>query len=354
MDSSAAAALLKEDGYEVVGCFMRLGSEDPDEIADGYDNLHAQPCSTDKQPRKHKQGCCSVNDAPDARLVAATNAGDAEAFGLLYDRWFDRVHDLARRITRDDEAAADVAQDAFVTAWNRLDGLRDPDAFGGWLLRITRNRALDRVRSAGRVQLEEQGDVSGRVDDAAAADRMVDLDAPEAVAEDRELQALVLEAAEALGERDATALHLQLRHGLTPAEVGDVLGMNRNAANQLVYRVRDRLGDAVRGRVLWRDGRPRCERLRRELDDKGITTFDRQAVRVSNRHAQQCDECEERRRLRLAPAALFRAVPVAVAPVSIKQHAAQALAEQGVPMVGSVHGTGPGGGPAAERSWARR
>ncbi|MEM9348407.1 MAG: tRNA 2-thiouridine(34) synthase MnmA [Planctomycetota bacterium] len=73
VDSSAAAALLKEDGYEVVGCFMRLGSEDPEEIADGYDNLHEQACDPAKPQavKKHKQGCCSVNDAADARLVAA-------------------------------------------------------------------------------------------------------------------------------------------------------------------------------------------------------------------------------------------------------------------------------------------
>ncbi len=74
VDSSAAAALLKQDGYEVVGCFMRLGSPDEAEVADGYDNLH-NACDTDpgqSSTRSHKQGCCSVNDAADARLVAAT------------------------------------------------------------------------------------------------------------------------------------------------------------------------------------------------------------------------------------------------------------------------------------------
>jgi len=69
VDSSAAAALLKEDGYEVVGCFMRLGSEEEPE----YDNLRVAECKIDPaRPRAHKQGCCSVNDAADARLVAAT------------------------------------------------------------------------------------------------------------------------------------------------------------------------------------------------------------------------------------------------------------------------------------------
>jgi len=66
VDSSVAAALLQEDGYEVVGCFMRLGSED---------GIESGECSAElgsaKPQAAHKQGCCSVNDSADARLVAA-------------------------------------------------------------------------------------------------------------------------------------------------------------------------------------------------------------------------------------------------------------------------------------------
>lgn len=91
VDSSAAAALLKEDGYEVVGCFMRLGSEDPDEIADGYDNLAAQSCDPAKTQRKHKQGCCSVNDAADARLVAAVL--DIPFYVVNFRKDFGRIMD---------------------------------------------------------------------------------------------------------------------------------------------------------------------------------------------------------------------------------------------------------------------
>ncbi len=74
VDSSVAAALLKDDGYEVVGCFMRLGSDDNFEAEQlGYDNLSVQKLKRDcDKPKNHKQGCCSVNDAADARLVAAT------------------------------------------------------------------------------------------------------------------------------------------------------------------------------------------------------------------------------------------------------------------------------------------
>jgi tRNA-uridine 2-sulfurtransferase len=66
VDSSIAAALLLREGYEVVGCFMRLGS--PGESLEEL--IPAEQACT--RPLKiGKQGCCSINDAADARLVAA-------------------------------------------------------------------------------------------------------------------------------------------------------------------------------------------------------------------------------------------------------------------------------------------
>ncbi|MEM0982961.1 MAG: tRNA 2-thiouridine(34) synthase MnmA [Planctomycetota bacterium] len=70
VDSSAAAAMLIERGWEVVGCFMRLGS--PGETLDELQPFDTAGVSCD--PAKVKighQGCCSINDAADARLVAA-------------------------------------------------------------------------------------------------------------------------------------------------------------------------------------------------------------------------------------------------------------------------------------------
>ena len=61
VDSSVAAALLQRQGYDVLGCFMRLGN--PAGVDDG------ETCST-TPGAKHKQGCCSVLDAADAHRVA--------------------------------------------------------------------------------------------------------------------------------------------------------------------------------------------------------------------------------------------------------------------------------------------
>jgi tRNA-specific 2-thiouridylase len=84
VDSSVAAALLLREDYDVVGCFMRLGSpgESFDELVDaGSDDQREEDpdshgcgtCSSrsGKPLKIGHQGCCSINDAADARLVAA-------------------------------------------------------------------------------------------------------------------------------------------------------------------------------------------------------------------------------------------------------------------------------------------
>lgn len=88
VDSSVAAALLKDEGYEVVGCFMRLGS--PGESLEEEGVADQQACSTDKI-RIGKQGCCSINDAKDAQLVAAKL--DIPFYVLNFKKDFGRIID---------------------------------------------------------------------------------------------------------------------------------------------------------------------------------------------------------------------------------------------------------------------
>ncbi|MEM7680580.1 MAG: tRNA 2-thiouridine(34) synthase MnmA [Planctomycetota bacterium] len=143
VDSSAAAALLKEDGYDVVGCFMRLGSDHEADLVEACpapaSTAQDSPAKTVPLPqaRKHKQGCCSVNDAADARLVAATlgvpfyvlnfkkdfdqiiryfvseyNAGRTPNPCVRCNDWlkFGRLHDYAQSIGADFVASGHYAQ----------------------------------------------------------------------------------------------------------------------------------------------------------------------------------------------------------------------------------------------------
>ena len=285
--------------------------------------------------------------ADDAALVERVRAGDPNAFGILYDRWFDRVHDLAYRILWDREAAADVAQDAFLSAWNNISTLQDEHAFGGWLLRIAHNGALNRKRKEQRARPVDEAQLAViERSQTRPEDRLARLDDPARVAEDTEIAALLWSAADALGDRDREVLDLTLRHNLPPAAIAEVIGVNRNAANQLVHRVKQRLGGAVGARMLWRDGTPSCSRLRAELVAADIEEFNADAVRVIERHTATCDDCDERRRTGLAPAALFSALPIMSVPF-LKAKVAHALDAQGVAMQGSnaaaaANGTGVG------------
>ncbi|MEO6627494.1 MAG: sigma-70 family RNA polymerase sigma factor [Aquihabitans sp.] len=265
----------------------------------------------------------------EGRLVEAARAGDQRAFGQLFDQWFDRVHDLSRRIVRDDGIAGEVAQDAFLKAWTKLDTLDDPDAFGGWLLRIARNGSLNRLE-------KERRSVS--VDDetmTAAADARAPEHDPLARMDQAARINLVWDAAAALGPRDASVLDLHLRHGLTPVELAEELGCTPNNAHQVLFTMRKRLATSVKALVLWRAGSPSCDDLRRDLASAGLTSFGGAMVKAIDRHAGSCDPCAGEREDRLAPAALFSAAPVVAATSLIKVKAAAGLASQGVPMAGS-------------------
>jgi len=90
VDSSAAAYLLQQQGYEVIGLFMRSGSNDEETCA-----LPTGGALPVLNAKSHKQGCCSASDAADARRVAdkldipfhALNFQDA--FGKIKDYFAD-------------------------------------------------------------------------------------------------------------------------------------------------------------------------------------------------------------------------------------------------------------------------
>jgi RNA polymerase sigma factor (sigma-70 family) len=263
----------------------------------------------------------------DAQLVAAARTDEPEAFGRLAQRWFDRCFDLAWHVLHDRELAADVAQDALLTAWQRLDRLERPEAFGGWLLRITRNRALDVLRREVRsVPTDDATRLEPREDETVA------IAEPVAAFARHQEHDLVWAAAAALGPRDATLLDLHLRHGLEPHELATELGVAPNAAHQALFRLRKRLATAIRAWLLWRDGEPDCVVLQAELVAAGVERFGPELVRLVDRHVADCEDCEEHQQRVTAPASLFSVVPIVAAPLALRQARFERLVEAGVPV----------------------
>ena len=82
----------------------------------------------------------------DAELVNAVLDGEKQAFAVLVKRYKRPVRAVAMDVLGHRASAQDVAQDAFVKAYENLPALRKAGAFGPWLMKITRRCSLDFVR----------------------------------------------------------------------------------------------------------------------------------------------------------------------------------------------------------------
>jgi RNA polymerase sigma factor (sigma-70 family) len=307
--------------------------------------------------------------AADVDLARRATTGDGAAFAELFDRWFDRAFDVAWHIVRNRDTAAEVAQDTFATAWQQIGTLRQPESFGGWVLRIARNKGLNRLT------VEQRADPVGDQEALADHDRERRLaDDPAVPVADRERDDLVWAASAALGEVDASLLSLHVRHGLGAPELADELGIAANTAHQRLFRLKQRLSDAIGAWILWRLGTPRCDSLRTLLANAGTSRFDRDAAAMITAHTRGCRDCDDRRTLALSPEAMFAATPLVAAAPGVKAAAASALAASGTPAIpassastGTETGTSGGfgaqngggevatvGGPAAAGRWATR
>lgn len=162
----------------------------------------------------------------DAPTVQAARAGDRAAFGRLYDRYARMVHGiLLSRAPRTD--VDDLVHDVFLTALRRIDSLRDPAAFGGWLAMIARNRAIDFHRRAPMVtELPE------------------DLAATNAGPQDEGQAALA--AIRTLPDAYRETLMLRLVEGMTGPEIAARTGLTPGSVRVNLHRgmvmLRERLG----------------------------------------------------------------------------------------------------------------
>ncbi len=87
-----------------------------------------------------------MTEFQDSALVDAARGGSSEAFTVLVDRYRAPIVRLAYRLTHDADEAKDIAQDAFLRAFNRLGEFHPDRPFARWLFVIARNASLDTIR----------------------------------------------------------------------------------------------------------------------------------------------------------------------------------------------------------------
>jgi RNA polymerase sigma-70 factor (ECF subfamily) len=150
--------------------------------------------------------------------VRAAQTGSRDAFGLLYQRFAGYVYAiLVARLSPD--AAADLVQDVFVQALERIGSLRDPAAFPGWIAAIARNRGVDAVKRQPKMET---------IDDRHAAASP----SPEA----RIDAARALAAIRRLPDAYRETLVLRFVQGLTGPEIADITGLTPDSVRVNLHR----------------------------------------------------------------------------------------------------------------------
>ena len=193
-------------------------------------------------PSSARQLSAEAN-AFDSALMVRVRQRDTTALRALYDRHSSMVHGLGLRILRDPAEAEDLVQDVFLHLWRRaelFDG--DRGQFVGWLVSLTRNRAIDRLRA--RRTRERKGDEYEAEVAAAPAPRGAD---PNETAYVAELREAVARALTDLPEPQRTALELAYFGGFSHSEIAErlaaPLGTVKARIRQGMIRLRDLLGD---------------------------------------------------------------------------------------------------------------
>ena len=177
----------------------------------------------------------------DAKLPAA-RGGDRAAYGRIVAACQNTVTAVALAITHDVSASEDIAQDAFLSAWQHLKRLQNPSSFLPWLRQITRNLARDHLRARRHRPLDGQG-----------ADIAIELAADpsptpmQRLVEDEREQAAA-ELISALPEDSREVLLLFYREGQSSQQVALLLGMSDAAVRKRLSRARASLREDLLAR----------------------------------------------------------------------------------------------------------
>ena len=162
--------------------------------------------------------------------VALARAGDDGAFASLYDEYSPRLYRFLLLRVQEPADAEDLLQRVFLKVIEALPAFEDRGLpFGAWLFRIARNAAIDFERSHRSTAPLD-----------ALVDRPVETPGPEVLAEQSLARARVREALALLTAEQRDVVVYRFIGGLTPAEIGRLMGKREGTVRALQFRAIDR------------------------------------------------------------------------------------------------------------------
>lgn len=177
-----------------------------------------------------------ANDDPiERRAIEAVKNGDAASYDYLVSKYMRRVVSIAWGIVRNASDAEDLAQEAFVKAFQTIDRFRSDQPFGPWIYRIVTNLALDVMKHRARFRHEE-------ITDAEPAARRDRADLP---AMAHELSRRIDDAIESLPEMQRVVARFYLVEQFDHAEIAAMMGLSQGTVRSHLSLARAKLKEKL-------------------------------------------------------------------------------------------------------------
>ena len=181
----------------------------------------------------------------DTDLVHASKNGDAAAFEQLVKRYDRKLLRIAQSVTHNREDSQDAVQEAFLKAYQHLADFREACQFSTWLIRITVNQALMKLRKqrgAKEMSLDEDFGDEGDILPKEVTDWAPN---PEQLCWASELRDILFKALDELRPISRMVFILRDVEGLTIDQTAVVLNMSQTAVKARLWRARLQLREAL-------------------------------------------------------------------------------------------------------------
>jgi RNA polymerase sigma-70 factor (ECF subfamily) len=191
------------------------------------------------------QFAAEVGADDDLELVHASKDGDAAAFEQLVNRYDRKLFRIAQSITHNAEDAQDVVQEAFLKAFQNLGQFREESQFSTWLIRITVNQSLVKLRknrSIREVSLDEDFQAEGDIMPKEVTDWAPN---PEQLYWASELRAILIKALNELRPVLRAVFVLRDIEGLSTCQTAEALSLSDTAVKARLWRARSQLRESL-------------------------------------------------------------------------------------------------------------
>ncbi|NLF29629.1 MAG: sigma-70 family RNA polymerase sigma factor [Planctomycetes bacterium] len=185
----------------------------------------------------------------DTALIAACQKGQMHAFGALVAKYQDRLFNALLRMCGNREDAADLCQEAFVRAIEKIGGFRGQSQFYTWLFRIGVNLAISRRRRAGRVKFTSLSPDPDLGDSQAAALTAGADGDPARQAATADAHRRVMEAIDALDDAHRVVVVLRDVENMDYDQIAEVLAISKGTVKSRLHRARTLLREKLAGLI---------------------------------------------------------------------------------------------------------